>query len=245
MNKSSLKLKETAAIPSPLVMALIEAFERAADPEIAVGQAAYMRNKFEFLGLKSPVRDEIQRPLFRQYPVSDVEELSQILLTLWNCEYREYHHAACDFAIHSHRHFTPSLLKTCETLIRTHSWWDSVDTLATRIVGPIVQKHPELLPQMDQWIEDPYPWIRRTALLYQLKYKKETDTDRLFDYCARRLDESDFFIRKAIGWALREYAKTAPENVIAFVARYHRQMAPLSVREALKHFPEERKRFIP
>lgn len=117
----------------------------------------------------------------------------------------------------------------------TTSWWDTVDLLAAHVVGTLVAADPRLGADMDVWIADEDLWVARTALLHQLRYKERTDTDRLFAHCLRRSAHPDFFIRKAIGWALREYAKTDPAAVRAFVTRERDRLAPLTVREALKN----------
>lgn len=119
-------------------------------------------------------------------------------------------------------------------LITTVPWWDTVDLLAAHVVGPLVAADPALAATMDAWIDDDDLWVARAALLHQLRFKADTDTERLFGYCLRRSGHPDFFIRKAIGWALREYAKTDPDAVRDFLVREQRRLAPLSVREALR-----------
>ncbi|MCB1188785.1 DNA alkylation repair protein, partial [bacterium] len=111
----------------------------------------------------------------------------------------------------------------------------TVDTLAALVVGPMVTRHPQLTAVMDEWIADENLWVARTAILHQLKYGKATDTDRLFAYCAAQAGHPDFFIRKAIGWALRQYARTDPGAVRRFVANHRDELSPLSIREATKH----------
>jgi 3-methyladenine DNA glycosylase AlkD len=126
-------------------------------------------------------------------------------------------------------------ITTARYLIVTRSWWDTVDALAAHLVGSLVRRHPGLVSTMDEWIDDDNLWVIRTALLHQLTYREATDHVRLFDYCLRQAHHRDFFIRKAIGWALRSYARTAPDDVRRFVGRHEPVLAPLSVREALKH----------
>jgi len=120
-------------------------------------------------------------------------------------------------------------------MIRTNSWWDTVDTIAPNLVGHLVKTHHELTKLMDQWIEDPYLWIRRAALLHQLRWKEMTDEETLFRYCQKTMHEKDFFIRKAIGWVLREYSKTNPRSVKKFIAKYQSNLSPLSIREGSKY----------
>ena len=119
-------------------------------------------------------------------------------------------------------------------LIVTKSWWDTVDALAAHVVGVMVARQPVLLSTMDEWVVSDELWLIRTAILHQLRYKSQTDTERLFRYCAQHAGHKDFFIRKAIGWALREYARTDPDAVRRFV-KTQSALSGLSVREALKH----------
>jgi 3-methyladenine DNA glycosylase AlkD len=121
-----------------------------------------------------------------------------------------------------------------ESLITTKSWWDTVDYLASHTMGDHLARHPELIPEYtERWITSDDLWLRRTAILYQLRYKQKTDAGRLFEYISRCKDEKEFFIRKAIGWALREYSKTDEQSVREFVAVS--RLSPLSEREALKY----------
>ena len=121
------------------------------------------------------------------------------------------------------------------TLITTKSWWGHLDALATRVVGGLVQRHPGLVAEMDAWSAETDMWLVRTAILHQLHYGDQTDTARLFDYCTRQAGHPDFFVRKAIGWALRHYARTDPDAVRAYVAANRDRLSPLSIREATKH----------
>jgi 3-methyladenine DNA glycosylase AlkD len=110
-----------------------------------------------------------------------------------------------------------------------------VDTLAAHTVGPLVAAHPVLVATMDAWVTDENMWLARTAILHQLRYKERTDADRLFRYCTLQAGHRDFFIRKAIGWALRDYARTNPDAVRRYVDEHRSILAPLSIREASKH----------
>jgi 3-methyladenine DNA glycosylase AlkD len=130
---------------------------------------------------------------------------------------------------------SPALLPTVQELITTKSWWDTVDTLAAHTVGPLVAAYPGLVDTMDAWVTDANMWLVRTAILHQLRYKERTDAERLFRYCTVQASHRDFFVRKAIGWALRDYARTDPEAVRRYVEEHRSILAPLSVREASKH----------
>jgi 3-methyladenine DNA glycosylase AlkD len=115
------------------------------------------------------------------------------------------------------------------------SWWDSIDALTGQVVGPLVLRFPELKKEMDRCSRHPNFWLRRSAILHQLAYKDQTDPERLFGYCLNNAANPEFFIRKAIGWALRQYAHTDPQAVYNFVDNHRDRLSPLSIREALKH----------
>lgn len=208
-------------------------FEPQADREWAVGAAAYMRDQFPFLGVPTPLRRRLAKEVFRDLPPPDEDRLETLCLALWEEPERELQYVACD---HLRKHIGvvgPGFIEVLEHLITTKSWWDTVDALAAHAVGPLVHAHPELLGVMDAWIEETDLWLARTAILHQLTYGAATDSQRLFDYCRRRATDREFFLRKAIGWALRSYAAHAPAAVDRFVAATP-ELSGLSRREALK-----------
>jgi 3-methyladenine DNA glycosylase AlkD len=210
-------------------------FEQARDPERAVGQAAYMRDQFPFLGLTSAVRRAQARRALAGLPAPAETDLVDVAVACWARDEREFQQFACDYLTAHVGVPGPAFLDTAAELITTRSWWDTVDPLATRVVAGLVRRHPSLTARMDEWSEAADMWLVRTAILHQLHYRKATDTDRLFGYCARQASHRDFFVRKAIGWALRHYARTDPEAVRAYLAGQGDRLSPLSVREAAKH----------
>lgn len=210
--------------------------EEVADPEKALGMAAYMKDRFVFLGVPSPDRKLFARPLINAVKRTTETDLLDLARALWDEPEREFHYVAADALRRGAGQLSATTLPQIRVLIETNSWWDTVDTLAINTVGPMVANHPELAQDMDQWIGDDNIWVARTAILYQLKYKPNTDPDRLFSYVEERASDSEFFIRKALGWALREYAKTEPEAVQNFVATNENALSGLTKREALKHF---------
>ncbi len=218
-----------------LVSSLEHAFNQAADPIRASSQAAYMRNLFPYRGLSKPVRAELQKKIFRQHPLASQNALIDIILRLWSLEFREYQYAACDLAYMYRKLWTPEICATFEYMARHKQWWDSIDLIATKLIGPLVLKYPSLQDQMDLWIDDTDMWLRRTALIYQLSYKDKTERNRLFGYCEKRMHEKEFFIRKAIGWALRTYSRVNPQDVRAFITRNSNNLSPLSCRVAGKY----------
>jgi 3-methyladenine DNA glycosylase AlkD len=230
---------------------LTHEYEAARDPELAAPMAAYMRGLFPFLGLPSTPRRLLTKRVLEGLEKPDEAQLTEVALACWALDEREYQHFAVDWLRSHAKVLTPAFLPTARYLITTKSWWDTVDGLAADVVGTLVQRHPGLLSTMDAWATGSDPatgwpaaspkaaalpelWLARTAILHQLRYKAATDTDRLFRYCADNAGHRDFFIRKAVGWALRQYAKTEPDAVRAFVEA-HPELSTLSKREALKN----------
>ncbi|WP_329556069.1 DNA alkylation repair protein [Streptomyces sp. NBC_00696] len=206
-----------------------------ADPERAASMRAYMKDVAPFLGLTTPLRRALSRTVLEGTPRPDEADCTAIALRCWELPEREYQYFAVDYLRRHVRQCTSGFLPVARYLVSTVPWWDTVDALASHVVGGLVAADPKLVGDMDAWIVDEDMWVARTALLHQLRYKERTDTERLFAYCLRQSGHPDFFIRKAIGWCLREYAKTDPEAVRGFLAREKGRFAPLSVREALKN----------
>ena len=229
-----------AAIPhsapaDELIAAVISSYRDAADADRAEAQRAYMRDQFGYLGITTPERRRLSRAVLKGGSRPSTSDCVALALRCWQLPEREFRYFAIDYLIANVMHCESSLLPTLRTLITTDSWWDTIDPLATRVVGPLVAADSGLLATMDDWVRDENLWIARTAILHQLHYKTATDEKRLFEYCALQAGHQDFFIRKAIGWALREYAYTAPDAVRAFLDRERDRLSPLSVREAAKH----------
>ncbi|MFE9559524.1 DNA alkylation repair protein [Streptomyces sp. NPDC006487] len=218
-----------------LVARLTEAYGAAADAERAGPMAAYMKDVSPFLGIPTPLRRELSRAVTKDTPKPSEADCAALALRCWDLPEREYRYFAVDYLRRHVSRCSSGFLPVVRHLIVTVPWWDTVDLLAAHTVGPLVAADPELAAVMDDWIGDEDLWVARTALLHQLRFKSATDTERLFAYCRRQSGHPDFFVRKAIGWCLREYAKTDPGAVRAFVTAERESLSPLSVREALKN----------
>lgn len=215
-----------------LTQEILAALRSVANEEEAKAMRRYMREQFDFLGVKAVERREVVSPVFQSHTPQDSEELEAWIRDLWAQPYREIQYTACDF-LYMHRAMLGSHhFKFLRHLVVTRSWWDTVDPLATRSLGDLALRYSTVRSNLVRWIRDPNLWIRRSALLYQLKYRDYTDWQLLQSFCQQVAKDEDFFIRKAIGWALREYGKTNPTEVKKFVLcnDFH----PLTVREALK-----------
>jgi 3-methyladenine DNA glycosylase AlkD len=202
--------------------------------------AAYMKTDMPFYGVSAPMRDEIMREALRRHPIASINDLERVASSFWSLPHREEKAIATRLLHVRKKWISLDLLPLYERMIREGAWWDLVDEIATHVMGALWLAHPEIIaPLMDRWIEDEDLWIRRTAIIGQLKNKKRTDETRLFAYCRRCAPETDFFIRKAIGWALREYSKTSPDAVSDFIDSDGDRLSPLSLREAKKYLPKE------
>lgn len=209
---------------------------RLADPGRAPAMQAYMKTTMPFYGVSSPARRLVARRLRDECPPASAGEYRAQVEELWSLAHREEKYLAIDVAQAHRRFITFEQLDLYERMVREGGWWDFVDEIAAHLVGRVVLDDRERMgPVLERWIDDPDLWIRRTAILSQLLHKDRTDAEMLFDFCLRRAGEKEFFIRKAIGWALRQYARTDPEAVRQFVAAHSGSLSGLSVREATKH----------
>ncbi len=206
-----------------------------ADPVKAVPMAAYMKTDMPFYGVQKPVRAKLEKALIRKFKATTRTEYRQAVLALWQLPHREEKYLAIHFAA-GHADFVDvASIPLYKRLIQEGAWWDFVDGIATALIGVALRNNPERVwPSMDEWIEDHDFWLRRTAILCQLGFKKETDSGRLFDYCLRRAHEKEFFIRKAIGWALRDYSYAEPARVKVFLLKNQARLSGLSFREGAK-----------
>ncbi len=217
----------------------------AADAEYAASMAAYMRDQFSFFGVKTPLRRRLQREVTKRYPTPDERVLRAVVDDCWSRRERELQYFGGEYVRAHVQTCSVEFLPTARHAITTKSWWDTVDVWAAAVVGHLVREYDSLVPEMERWIEDDDIWLARSALLHQLGYCADTDRERLFRFCLRRAGDREFFLRKAIGWALREYSKVAPDDVAAFVHEHEGELSGLSRREALKRIgggPRERSR---
>lgn len=226
--------------PKAFVDNLQTTLEHYRNPAKAAPMAAYMKNKFPFLGLPRTELDPLVNPLLKEIkPFVDTKFLHQSVLLLWKLPEREYQYVALSLLYNHTKQASVKTLELLEKLVTQKSWWDTVDSLAT-LVGKLVWQFPAWTQRIEVYSIHENFWLRRIALLYQLTYREKTEGERLFRYCLENAKEKEFFIRKAIGWALREYAKTNPEAVRAFLTKHGDRLSSLSVREASKHFAEGR-----
>jgi len=207
-----------------------------ADPAKAPGMAAYLKTDMPFYGVQTPQRAPILRELVAAFPPADGAEYEAAVRALWALPHREEKYLALGYAARFDDQVTVDRVPLYRDLIVDVAWWALSDTAAIGLFGRVLFKaRAKATPVARRWISDPDMWLRRTAIICQVGHKEETDEGLLFDACLACMDEKEFFIRKAIGWALREYARSAPQAVSRFAAAHRERMSGLSYREATKH----------
>lgn len=218
----------------PFIRPLRKSFVFLADKDIARGQEAYMKNLFPFFGIKTDERRAVTKAYFKEQGILDEQTLYAVVSELWSLPQREFQYTGQEL-LHAHRkHFTVDTIACIEQCIIHKSWWDTVDALNTTAAGIYFEQYPQKIKAITgRWNRSGNMWLNRSSLLFQLKYKARTDTALLGSYIENLAGSKEFFIRKAIGWTLREYAKTDPKWVRSFVESH--ELSGLSVREALKH----------
>lgn len=211
------------------------ALEAVADEEQIEPMSAYMKHRFEFLGVRSAAARTAAKPTLDAGKSADAAALVGFADLCWAQPEREFQYVGCLLLRKWVKKLSPDNLDDLERYVTTKSWWDTVDSLAAWSVGRLVFEHRELVSVMDEWIDSDNMWLARTAILHQLSFKSDTDAERLYSYARSRAEDSEFFIRKAIGWALRQHARLDPDGVRVFVAANEETLSGLTKREALKH----------
>lgn len=225
-------------LPQQFSRAVALALAPVVDPALRGPMRAYMRNQFDYLGVKTPVRRAALAALIHEQKNAGAAELLRCARVLWSMPEREYQYVAVDLLAHHVRKLSPLHLPALFALVRNKSWWDTVDALAS-VIGNVMKRacaeDPATHCAMDKVLASPNLWVRRVAIIHQLGWRTQIDARRLFAYAATCAHEKDFFIRKAIGWALRDYARHAPADVRAFLRANRKRLSPLTIREAGKY----------
>ncbi len=212
---------------------LTSEFENAANPTKAIDQKRYMRDQFEYYGLTSPQRREILKPFLAKAFLPPKKDLQKIVKTCWKKPQREYYYFAQELTQKYIKQFEKSDIELLEHMIVNKSWWDTIDFIASNLVGPYFKKFPEQIePTVEKWLDSKNIWLQRSTLLFQLKYKDKLDVALLENIISRLLGTKEFFINKAIGWILRSHSRVNADWVVDFVERT--ELSNLSRREALK-----------
>lgn len=217
------------------IIELENAFAANENPENAFAMAKYMKNNFSFFGIKTEERRRVFAAIWKENKQEVATNTIQIAFDLYSKQEREFHYCAIEILIKECKgNYKKEDIKWIERLISNNSWWDSVDTIAKNILGQYLLEFPlETKKVIERFSNTTNMWLNRSAILFQLGYKEKTNSDFLFSECLKQADSKEFFIQKAIGWALREYAKSNPEAVKEFVKTSN--LKPLSTKEALKN----------
>lgn len=219
----------------PYIIPLKTLFEKNASPAQAAPMKKYMRDQFEYLGIKSPQFKILFKKHITEYGVPAVGELDEVVRDLWALPQREFQYAAIGLVGRLEKQLTAKSVKTLEYMLTHKSWWDTVDSIAGGTVGTYFKHFPTVRKiYLAKWRTSENFWLRRTTILFQLGYKQETDFDLLCELIRENLGSKEFFINKAIGWSLRQYARIDPKAVKKFV-NVTKELNPLSRREAMKH----------
>jgi 3-methyladenine DNA glycosylase AlkD len=212
---------------------LSKAFRQHADKDKSIQMAAYMKNLFPFYGIQKPIRDSISKPFLLELLALDKPDISYICTWLWEQEEREYQYFCIEILLKLRKKQDKKWIKIYEWLLLNKSWWDSVDHIAGNIIGDYFIQFPEQRDKyIKKWRNSNNIWLIRTTIIFQLKYKNNTDIDLLSDIISQHAGSNEFFIQKAIGWALRNYSYTDAKKVKMITEEIN--LKPLSKREALK-----------
>ncbi|MDR2113522.1 MAG: DNA alkylation repair protein [Candidatus Accumulibacter sp.] len=211
---------------------IFEVFRSVADPEKAAPMSAYMRDQFFFLGIPTPERKRSSRDFLKTLGKKSVDW--DFIFECWQQPEREFQYLAKDYLAKAKAVLTPSDMPNLRELVIRKSWWDTVDGLGV-IVGDVALRYPEVNDTLLNWSVDENFWLRRLAIDHQLGRREKTDTLLLERILMNNFGQTEFFINKAIGWALRDYSKTNSDWVRDFIERHRGEMASLSIREASKY----------
>lgn len=209
-------------------------FERYRNESEAEPMSKYMKSKFPFIGISAPKRKDLFKIFFNTFPIPPYDETRAIVRELFNLPEREYHYFAIHMLMKHKKRWSPTDIVFFESLILNKSWWDSVDLISSKLINPFFKKYPNLeIAITDSWSQSKNIWLKRVSIIYQNGYKKDTNLEILTRHILENADSNEFFVQKAIGWALRDYSKTNYNWVISFVAN-NISLKPLSKREAIK-----------
>ncbi len=228
-------MSSTSILPSPISRSLISLFEEQCDKSRAPGMAAYMKHQFSFFGVSAPVRKLITKEVRASMSLSLEDPFPVWVKECWDSPFREMQYAALDILSSKKKKLSPIHVPMLEWMMVNKSWWDTVDGIAPSLVGSVFLSYPDSRDDyIFKWLRCENMWLQRASILFQLKHGRQTDWDFLQLAIKTHIDSKEFFIRKAQGWALRQYAKVAPAVVRSFVSN-HPELSGLTKREALKH----------
>ncbi|MCF8405755.1 MAG: DNA alkylation repair protein [Bacteroidales bacterium] len=226
----------------PYLIPLEKLFRDQADNSKASAMKKYMKGQFEYYGIPSPDRKLIVREFYSRFGYPYEDDLEDLIKDCWDQSQREFHYMAMELLYKFAKKAEICRIDLYEYMVFTKSWWDTVDFIAANLMGTHFRKFPDTIaPYTEKWMASGNMWLQRSAILFQLKYKADTDVILLDKYIRQLQGSKEFFINKAIGWMLREYSKTDADWVRNYVAKNLTKLAPLSHREALKWLANKNK----
>lgn len=211
-------------------------FKSHTDSKNAIGMKAYMKDNFEFFGIKSPIRKEISKQVLKNVKSLSDNEVIDLIEKLWKLPQRELHYLALDILLRQKRNkWKKDDIQFLEWLALNNSWWDSIDFIAPKLMADYFLMYPEEIDlHTRKWLNTDNKWLIRCAILFQLKYKDKTDLETLYKIILDCCGTKEFFINKAIGWVLRENSKRIPNEIKDFVMFHEDTLSNLSKKEALR-----------
>ncbi|MBL7814887.1 MAG: DNA alkylation repair protein [Saprospiraceae bacterium] len=219
---------------SDYISRLRNLLEQHSDEKTADWSYAYMKEQFAFFGIKAPLRNALFKQFFVENTPPQYSELSDLVWTLWLEPEREFQYFAIELLVKYKKQWTEDIIELFEKMIVHKSWWDSVDYISSSLISLYFKQFPhQIKPITEGWIDTGNMWLQRVCLIFQLSYRQKTDTELMFKYICLLNHSKEFFIQKAIGWALRQHARTDADSVKNFVE--NTSLAPISKREAMKH----------
>lgn len=221
----------------PLIKAYKNEFKKNSSKEYAIGAQRYMKSEMPYYGVSSPVKKKIDSKLKKEFKLESFDEWFNVVSELWEkAKFREERYAAMTVLSQYKEYHTLKIIPLVEHMIVTGAWWDFIDGISPNTVGDLLRKYPkEMRKTLRSWNKSKHMWLRRASILAQLKFKEETDTKLLSEFIERTMHEKEFFIRKSIGWSLREYSKTNKKWVKDFIEKNKDRLSNLSVREGSKY----------
>lgn len=223
-----------ALTPDGYIHDMTVILEHHADPVVAKSAERYLKNLFTLYGIKAPLRRELFKTYYKTAGIPSINDMPRFITLCWSHPQREIHYFGMETLMKYANKLPLQSIEWMEHMVTRNAWWDTVDMIAIRLMGPYFIQYPRQRdPITSRWMASDHMWLQRCALLFQLKYKENTDEQLLYQYIEQLITHRDFFIRKAIGWVLREYSKTNPQSVQRFVDSH--SLSALSRREAIKY----------
>lgn len=220
-----------------LVLTLSRKLKNHATEENVIPMQAYMRDQFPFHGIKSEARKAVTKNFYNEHKQVLVPQVREFAMACFEQPYRELHYSAQELLqrVQKDKWLQSDFDYLCYLALK-HPWWDTIDFIAKHLLGNYFTLHTRDKKRQIAWLNAHGSlWLNRSAILHQLSYKQDTDEELLYECCRYHMKDPEFFIQKAIGWSLREYAKVNPESVVQFVTRHETEMSKLAYREATKH----------